>query len=187
MSKISGKLVILLNINKTNYWKCCNSFCQIDLSFRTSKQNNAVPTCTWCKKTKKLVGAYRHPGKISGEISACGINLKQLAAVLVCKILATLYSAWWNFVVSVSTHWTIKTCCGKIQYGNCIIQHKAEMNINWETVNLCAWIKYSILKIYFTFQMLPITEKSVVWEWPYCDFSKRVVILVSTQNYWMMQ
>ena len=37
-----------------------------------------------------LVGAYRHCDKISGEISACGINLNEFAAVLVCQICAAL-------------------------------------------------------------------------------------------------
>ena len=40
-----------------------------------------------------FVGAYRHPGEISGDTSADGINLKQLAAVLVCKMFATTHCA----------------------------------------------------------------------------------------------
>ena len=88
-----------------------------------------------------FVGAYRHPGEISGDISAYGINLKQLAAVLVCKMFTTIHCACWNWVVSVSPYWTIYNCGGKIQYKNCIKQHKTCMNMNWGTGNICASIK----------------------------------------------
>ena len=135
---------------------CEDRWCEATLMHRSdrirSTQIHAVLACLWCEKKLILVGAYRHPGEISGEISAYGTNIKQLTAVLVCQIFATINNAWWNFVESVSAYWTTITCCGKIQFKNCIIHHKTWMNINWETANCCASIKYLIWNKYFTFQ-----------------------------------
>ena len=77
---------------------------QFILSNRPVRQNIETKPAACDVQKADLIGAYRHPGKISGEIAACGINLKQLPAVLVCTILTTIHCAYCNFVESVSTY-----------------------------------------------------------------------------------
>ena len=49
-----------------------------------SEHENKTTRCARDVQKVDLVGAYRHPDKNSDDISVCGFNLKELAAVLVC-------------------------------------------------------------------------------------------------------